>query len=63
MIGKLQMMRCYHLAVSCFFFPPEVGEEDRKESAYFTKEMRQAYLKGKLAGEIGSFLAGEHLSL
>lgn len=63
MIGKLQMRRWCHFAVSCFFLPPEVGEQDRKESGYFTKETMQAYLKEQLARERCTFLAGEHLSL
>lgn len=37
-IGRLQMRRQHYLAVSCFFFPQEIGEEGRKESEYFTKE-------------------------
>lgn len=37
-IGRLQMRRQHYLAVSCLFFPQEIGEEGRKESEYFTKE-------------------------
>lgn len=58
MIGRLQMRRQL-LSSFSFLFPPDVGEDGRKESEYFTKETGQRYLKGQSVGEICSFSLSE----